>query len=143
MKPVPIMIENEDVRAVRGGTGFAKCGGNYAGAMRASDRAEAKGFSQVLWNIDSRDWVKPGTGTITQDATRVIDTTPVTVLMHASLPETPDGSDAPLTSTVASLRPVIQAYKRMGYEFVQVDGTPFPLRGAATVSAASGASPSR
>ncbi|MDO5697226.1 MAG: polysaccharide deacetylase family protein [Dermatophilus congolensis] len=115
------------------------------GATNAAVRNEiyAQGFSQVLWNIDSRDWVKPGTGTITQDATRVIDTTPVTVLMHASLPETPDGSDAPLTSTVASLRPVIQAYKRMGYEFVQVDGTPFPLRGAATVSAASGASPSR
>ena len=49
LKPVPILIEEHDVRAVRGGTGYAKCGGNYAGAMRASDRAEAKGFSQVLW----------------------------------------------------------------------------------------------
>lgn len=49
LKPVPILIEQQDVRAVRGGTGYAKCGGNYAGAMRASERAEKQGFSQVLW----------------------------------------------------------------------------------------------
>ena len=30
INPVSIMIENEDVRTVRGGTGYAKCGGNYA-----------------------------------------------------------------------------------------------------------------
>ena len=49
LKPVSIMIEDEDVRAVRGGTGEAKCGGNYAAAARAGDRAEVKGYSQVLW----------------------------------------------------------------------------------------------
>lgn len=90
------------------------------------DEVFALGYSEALWNIDSRDWVNPGTGSITEDATRVIDAGPVTVLMHAALPEAQDGSDAPLTSTVASLRPVIKAYKRMGYEFVQVDGSPFP-----------------
>ena len=49
INPVKITIEDEDVRAVRGGTGFAKCGGNYAASQRASERAEKKGFSQVLW----------------------------------------------------------------------------------------------
>ena len=49
VNPVKIFIEKEDVRAVRGGTGFAKCGGNYAGSLRAGERAEAKGFAQVLW----------------------------------------------------------------------------------------------
>lgn len=49
LTPVKIMIEDEDVRAVRGGTGEAKCGGNYAAAARAGDRAEEKGYSQVLW----------------------------------------------------------------------------------------------
>ncbi len=49
INPVRIMIETEDVRAVRGGTGYAKCGGNYAAANRAGDRAAKKGFSQVLW----------------------------------------------------------------------------------------------
>ena len=49
INPVKIMIENEDVRTVRGGTGYAKCGGNYAASTRAGERAAKKGFSQVLW----------------------------------------------------------------------------------------------
>ena len=49
INPVGIMIESEDVRAVRGGTGYAKCGGNYAASNRAGDRAEKNGYSQVLW----------------------------------------------------------------------------------------------
>lgn len=49
INPVSIMIEDEDVRAVRGGTGYAKCGGNYAASNRAGEKAEKKGFSQVLW----------------------------------------------------------------------------------------------
>ena len=49
INPVSIMIENEDVRTVRGGTGFAKCGGNYAASTRAGERAAKKGYSQVLW----------------------------------------------------------------------------------------------
>ena len=49
INPVKIMIESEDVRAVVGGTGEAKCGGNYAASNRAGERAEQKGYSQVLW----------------------------------------------------------------------------------------------
>jgi branched-chain amino acid aminotransferase len=49
INPVKIMIEDEDVRAVRGGTGYAKCGGNYAASNRAGERAERQGYSQVLW----------------------------------------------------------------------------------------------
>ena len=49
INPVKIMIEDQDVRAVRGGTGYAKCGGNYAASNRAGARAEEKGYSQVLW----------------------------------------------------------------------------------------------
>ena len=37
------------MRAVRGGTGYTKCGGNYAASIRAGERAEAAGYSQVLW----------------------------------------------------------------------------------------------
>ena len=47
--PVKIMIEQHDVRAVRGGTGYTKCGGNYAASLRAGERAEELGYSQVLW----------------------------------------------------------------------------------------------
>ena len=49
INPVKIMIEDQDVRAVRGGTGYAKCGGNYAASNCAGKRAEEKGYSQVLW----------------------------------------------------------------------------------------------
>jgi branched-chain amino acid aminotransferase len=49
LNPVKIAIESREVRAVRGGTGFAKCGGNYAASLHAGAVAEAKGFSQVLW----------------------------------------------------------------------------------------------
>lgn len=49
INPVKIAIESEDVRAVRGGTGYAKCGGNYAASLRAGQRAEEKGYTQVLW----------------------------------------------------------------------------------------------
>ncbi|MBO5736396.1 MAG: branched-chain amino acid aminotransferase [Clostridia bacterium] len=49
INPVGIMVEDEDVRTVRGGTGYAKCGGNYAASTRAGEKAEKKGYSQVLW----------------------------------------------------------------------------------------------
>ncbi len=49
INPVKIMIEDTDVRAVRGGTGEAKCGGNYAASNRAGEKAAKQGYSQVLW----------------------------------------------------------------------------------------------
>lgn len=49
INPVRIYVESEDVRAVRGGTGYTKCGGNYAASIRAGERAEEQGYSQVLW----------------------------------------------------------------------------------------------
>ena len=49
LNPVKILIENEYVRAVRGGTGFAKTPGNYAASLKAQDIAHDKGYVQVLW----------------------------------------------------------------------------------------------
>lgn len=49
VNPVRILVEDELVRAVKGGTGFAKCGGNYAGAILGQVKAEEKGCAQVLW----------------------------------------------------------------------------------------------
>jgi len=49
LNPVKIYIEEEDVRAVKGGMGMAKTGGNYAASLRAGNRAEERGYSQVLW----------------------------------------------------------------------------------------------
>ena len=49
IKPVKIFVENEYVRAVKGGTGFAKVGGNYACSLIGQKKAEEMGYSQVLW----------------------------------------------------------------------------------------------
>jgi branched-chain amino acid aminotransferase len=49
LNPVSIWVEPHYVRAVRGGTGYAKAAGNYAGSLLAQKNAQAKGYSQVLW----------------------------------------------------------------------------------------------
>ena len=49
INPVKIYVESDDVRAVKGGTGYTKCGGNYAASIRAGERAEENGYAQVLW----------------------------------------------------------------------------------------------
>ena len=49
INPVKIYVEDQDVRAVKGGTGFTKCGGNYAASIKAGEAAEQRGFAQVLW----------------------------------------------------------------------------------------------
>jgi branched-chain amino acid aminotransferase len=46
---VDLIAEDTYVRAFPGGTGAAKCGGNYAGSMIASIEAQKKGFHNVLW----------------------------------------------------------------------------------------------
>lgn len=52
--PVKIAVEQKYVRAVTGGTGTAKTGGNYAASLRAQEVATEKGYSQVLW-LDGRE----------------------------------------------------------------------------------------
>lgn len=54
LAPVNIYVEDEYVRAVVGGTGFAKTGGNYAASLLAGEMAHKKGFSQVLW-LDGKE----------------------------------------------------------------------------------------
>jgi branched-chain amino acid aminotransferase len=48
-KPVKIMVEDEYIRAAPGGVGAAKTAGNYAASLKAGEKAEKGGFSQVLW----------------------------------------------------------------------------------------------
>lgn len=49
INPVKIYVEPEYVRAVKGGTGFAKVGGNYAASLKGQEVAEKLGYAQVLW----------------------------------------------------------------------------------------------
>ena len=43
------MVEREYVRCVKGGTGQAKAGGNYAASLKGQQKAEQMGYAQVLW----------------------------------------------------------------------------------------------
>lgn len=52
--PVSIYVEDKLVRAVPGGVGDVKTGGNYAASLYASVKAKEKGFSQVLW-LDGKE----------------------------------------------------------------------------------------
>ena len=47
--PIRIMIERENCRAARGGTGAEKVGGNYAASILANENCVAHGFDQSLW----------------------------------------------------------------------------------------------
>jgi branched-chain amino acid aminotransferase len=47
--PVRVKVEREYARAVRGGTGYAKCGGNYGGSLYPTQKAREEGYDQVLW----------------------------------------------------------------------------------------------
>ncbi len=49
LDPVGIYVEDQYVRAVRGGMGFAKTAGNYAASIKAGEVANEKGYAQVLW----------------------------------------------------------------------------------------------
>ncbi|MDO6433735.1 branched-chain amino acid aminotransferase [Flavitalea sp. BT771] len=48
-QPVRVKVERDFVRAARGGTGYAKCGGNYGASMYPTQRAREEGYDQVLW----------------------------------------------------------------------------------------------
>jgi len=47
--PVPVFISDDYVRAVRGGVGDAKTGGNYAASLYVSEQVKQLGYQQVLW----------------------------------------------------------------------------------------------
>jgi len=49
LNPVKIYVENNYVRAVRGGTGFAKTAANYAISLKGQQEAHDQDYEQVLW----------------------------------------------------------------------------------------------
>lgn len=48
-QPLKVKVEEKYSRAAPGGTGFAKCAGNYGGALYPTKMAQEEGFDQVLW----------------------------------------------------------------------------------------------
>ncbi|HWC84105.1 MAG TPA: branched-chain amino acid aminotransferase [Pseudonocardiaceae bacterium] len=59
VKPVKVWLSTEYVRAAPGGTGEAKCAGNYAAAFLAQAQAVDNGCDQVVWlDAVERHWVE-------------------------------------------------------------------------------------
>ncbi len=54
LEPTKIMVEDKFVRASIGGTGEAKCMGNYAASLLAGEMAVKKGYDQVMW-LDAKE----------------------------------------------------------------------------------------
>ena len=54
IKPVKILVEENYVRAVEGGTGGAKTAGNYASSLKGQELANKNGYSQTLW-LDGKE----------------------------------------------------------------------------------------
>jgi branched-chain amino acid aminotransferase len=48
-RPLRLKVESKYVRAAPGGTGYAKCSGNYGGAFYPTQIAKSEGYDQVLW----------------------------------------------------------------------------------------------
>lgn len=90
VNPVKIFVEDEYVRATPGGTGFIKCGGNYAASLASQVKAHDLGYSQVLWldgverkyveevgsmnvffKIDNVIYTAPTSGTVLPGVTRM------------------------------------------------------------------------
>lgn len=58
-KPVKLWVSDDYTRAARGGTGAAKCGGNYAGSLAAQAEAVENGCDQVVF-LDAAEhrWIE-------------------------------------------------------------------------------------
>lgn len=81
--PLRVKVELEYVRAAEGGTGYAKCGGNYGAAFYPTQQARAEGFDQVLWTDSRHHEFIEESGTM--NAMFIIDDTLITPLLTPTL----------------------------------------------------------
>lgn len=83
LAPTKIYVEDEYVRAVRGGIGESKCAGNYAASLLSQVKAQEAGYNQVLWldGVNRKFIEEVGTS----NAFFVIDGTVVTPKLNGSI----------------------------------------------------------
>ncbi len=62
--PLKVKVEDRYIRAAHGGTGFAKCSGNYGGAFYPTSLARKEGFDQVIWTDGSPELNMEESGTM-------------------------------------------------------------------------------
>lgn len=102
INPVKIFVEDEYTRACPGGTGFTKCGGNYAASLISQVKAHELGYEQTLWldgvehkyveevgsmncffKIDGTVYTAPTVGTVLPGVTRM---SCIELLKHWGIP---------------------------------------------------------
>jgi len=82
-KPLKVKIETTYVRAADGGTGNAKCGGNYGGAFYPTQLAREAGYDQVLWTDSIHNEFIEESGTM--NAMFFIDNVLVTPMLSGTI----------------------------------------------------------
>jgi branched-chain amino acid aminotransferase len=82
-RPIKVKVETNYIRAARGGTGFAKCGGNYGGVFYPTKQARLQGYDQVLWTDAKENRFIEESGTM--NAMFVINDTLVTPPLSDSI----------------------------------------------------------
>jgi branched-chain amino acid aminotransferase len=82
-QPLRVKVETKYVRAAEGGTGTAKCGGNYGGAFYPTNLAKEQGFDQVLWTDAATHEFIEESGTM--NAMFVIDNVLITPALSGSI----------------------------------------------------------
>lgn len=101
-------------RAIRRATGYTPCVFRPPYGATSSllvSQARAQGMDTILWDVDPRDWARPGSGAI---AGNVLGHT-----HNGSIVLSHDGG-GPRSQTVAAYRTIIPALKRRGYRFATV-----------------------
>ena len=59
LQPITVWVDGDTVRAAPGGTGFAKCAGNYGASLVAKRQAVAHGCDETLWlDAHERRWIE-------------------------------------------------------------------------------------
>jgi len=82
-KPIKVKVETEYIRAARGGTGFAKCGGNYGACFYPTQLAKQQGYDQVLWTTGENTRFIEESGMM--NAVFVINNTLITAALSDSI----------------------------------------------------------
>ncbi|RYE18104.1 MAG: branched-chain amino acid aminotransferase [Sphingobacteriales bacterium] len=82
-KPLRVKVEDHFSRAADGGTGYAKCGGNYGSAFYPTQLAKEQGFDQVIWTDSKTHELIEESGTM--NLMFVIDGTLVTAPLSGTI----------------------------------------------------------
>jgi len=113
-KPLKVKIESTYVRAAEGGTGYAKCGGNYGGAFYPTQLAREAGYDQVLWTDNHHHEFIEESGTM--NVMFVIDNTLVTPPLSGTIL---DGVTRDSLLTLAKDAGISVSERKISYREVQ------------------------